>query len=70
MYVAGQSHVYFCDSELIVPFEFEEASQYSQQCLDFLDDGSSSVFDITESELFLFLVIVIQMGYKICDKET
>jgi hypothetical protein len=35
--------------------------------LDFLDDGTSPVPDITESKMFLFLAIIIQIGYTICD---
>lgn len=31
--------------------------------LDFLDDGPSPVLDVTESEMFLFPAVIIQMGH-------
>jgi hypothetical protein len=39
----------------------------AKQHLDFLDDGSSPVHDVTESERFLFLAIIIQMGHGTFD---
>jgi hypothetical protein len=33
-----------------------------------MDNGPSPVLDVNESEMFLFLVIIIQMGHDIHDK--
>jgi hypothetical protein len=51
----------------VITLLVEEFSRYYQQYLDFLENGPSLVPDITESEMFLFLVVVIQMGHDIHD---
>jgi hypothetical protein len=45
----------------------KETNRYYQKYLDMLDNGSSSAPDITECEMFLFLVIIVQMGHDIRD---
>jgi hypothetical protein len=32
--------------------------------LEFLDNGPSAVADVTDPEMFMFLVIIIQMGHE------
>jgi hypothetical protein len=46
----------------------EKTNQYYQQYLDFLDNEPSPVPNVTESEMFLYLAIIIQVGHDICDK--
>jgi hypothetical protein len=45
----------------------EETNRYYQQYLEVLDDGPSPLPDVTESEMFLFLAIIIQMGHNVRD---
>jgi hypothetical protein len=45
----------------------EETNRYYKQYLDVLDDGPSPLPDVTESEMFLFLVIIVQMRYDVRD---
>jgi hypothetical protein len=45
----------------------EETNGYYQQYLDVRDDGTSPLPDITESGMFLFLVIIVQMRHDIRD---
>jgi hypothetical protein len=45
----------------------EETNRYYQQYLDVLDDGPSPLHDVTESEMFLFLVIIVQMRHVVRD---
>jgi hypothetical protein len=45
-----------------------ETNRYYHQYLDRLDDGLSPRSDVTDSEMFLFLVIIIQMGNDIRDR--
>jgi hypothetical protein len=51
----------------VITLLVEETNRYKyyQQCLDFLDNEPSPTPDITESEIFLFLAIIIQMGQYI-----
>jgi len=42
-----------------------EANQNYHQCLDPLQDGPSLFSDVSESEMFLFLTIIIQMRHCI-----
>jgi hypothetical protein len=51
----------------VVALLVEETKWYYQQYLDFLDIGPYPVPDVTESEMFLFLAIIIHMGDGICD---
>jgi hypothetical protein len=44
----------------------EETSRYYQQYVDVLDDGPSPL-PVTESEIFLFLVIIVQMRHDVWD---
>jgi hypothetical protein len=53
-------HVAFCSC-------YYSAGERDQQYLDFLENGPSAVLDATDSETFMFLVIIIQMGHDICD---
>jgi hypothetical protein len=46
----------------------EDSNRYYYQYLDSLEDRPSSLPDVTDSEMFLFLGIIIQMGH-IRDKE-
>lgn len=39
----------------------------TNRCLNFTDDGLSPVLDVTQSEMFLVLAIVIQMGHDTRD---
>jgi hypothetical protein len=39
----------------------------SNRCFDFIDDELSPVLDVTGSEMFLVLAIVIQMGHDTRD---
>jgi hypothetical protein len=43
----------------------EETNRYYQQYLVVLDDGPSPLPDVTESEMFLFLVIIVQMRHAV-----
>jgi hypothetical protein len=45
-----------------------ETNQYYHQYLDKLEDGPSRLPDVTDSEMFLFLGIIIQMGHDIRDR--
>ena len=40
-----------------------ETNRYYHRCLDTLDQGPSTVPDITEAEMFVFLAVTIQMGH-------
>jgi hypothetical protein len=51
----------------VITLVVEETNRYYHQYLDTLDGGPSPLPDVTESELFLFLVIIVQMGHDICD---
>jgi hypothetical protein len=51
----------------VITLLVEETIQHYQQYLDFLEDKPSTAPDITESEMFLFLAIIIQMGQYIHD---
>jgi hypothetical protein len=51
----------------VVALLVQETSQYYQQYLDFLDDGPSTLPDVTVSEMFLFLVIIILMEHNTQD---
>jgi hypothetical protein len=46
----------------------EETNRYYQQYLDSLEDGPSPLPNVTDSDTFLFLGIIIQMGHDIRDK--
>jgi hypothetical protein len=52
-------HVVFCSCYTLL---VEETNRYCQQYLDFLDDGPSMP-DVSESEMFLSLAVIIQMGH-------
>jgi hypothetical protein len=56
----------FCFAAVITLL-VEESSRYYQQYLEFIDNGPSLVSDVTESEMCLFLAIVIQVGHDIHD---
>jgi hypothetical protein len=43
----------------------EKTNRYYHQYLDTLDDGPSPLTDVTESEMFLFLALIIQMRHDI-----
>jgi hypothetical protein len=45
----------------------EETNRYYHQYLDSLDNGPSPQPDVTETEMFLFLALIIQMGHDIRD---
>jgi hypothetical protein len=45
-----------------------ETNRYYHQYLGRLDDGPSPVPDVTDSEMFLFLGIIVQMGHDIRDR--
>jgi hypothetical protein len=49
----------------VITLLVEETNKYYQQYLDILDDGPSPLPDVTESEMFLFLVIIAQMRHGI-----
>jgi hypothetical protein len=51
----------------VITLLVEETNIYYHQYLDTLDDGPSPLPDITVTEIFLFLVIIVQMGHDICD---
>jgi hypothetical protein len=44
-----------------------ETNFYYQECCDKLEDGSSPLPDVTEAEVFLFVVHVLQMGHDVRD---
>jgi hypothetical protein len=48
----------------------EETNRYYHQYLDTLDDGPSPLPDVNESEIFLFLAIIVQMGHDLRDSLT
>jgi hypothetical protein len=52
----------------IIHLLVEETNRYYQQYLDSLEDGHSPLPDVTDSEMFLFLGIIIQMGHDIRDR--
>jgi hypothetical protein len=45
----------------------DETNRYYRQYFDTLDKRPSSVPDITESEMLLFLALIIQMGHDVRD---
>jgi hypothetical protein len=47
----------------IIRLLVEETNRYYHQHLDRLEDGPSPRPDVTDSEMFLFLGIIIQMGF-------
>jgi hypothetical protein len=49
----------------VITLLVEETNRYYHQYLSTLDDGSSPQPDVTESEMFLFLAIIVQMGHDI-----
>jgi hypothetical protein len=51
----------------VITLLVEETNRYYHQYLDSLDDGPSPQPDVTESEMFLFLVIVVQMRHDVRD---
>ncbi|PNF23240.1 hypothetical protein B7P43_G18268 [Cryptotermes secundus] len=51
----------------IIHLLVEETNRYNHQYLDRLEDGTSPRPDVTESKMFLFLGIIIQMGHDIRD---
>ncbi|PNF17185.1 hypothetical protein B7P43_G06584 [Cryptotermes secundus] len=52
----------------IIHLLVEETNRYYHQYLDSLEDGPSPLPDITDSEMFLFLGVIIQMGHDIRDQ--
>ncbi|PNF38713.1 hypothetical protein B7P43_G16719 [Cryptotermes secundus] len=62
----------FCVSILyfawIIRLLVEETNRYYHQHLDKLQDGLSPRPDVTDSQMFLFLGIIIQMGHDIRDR--
>jgi hypothetical protein len=52
----------------VITLLVEETNQYYQKYLDVLDSGPSPVPDVTESEMFPFLEIIVQLGHDIPDK--
>jgi hypothetical protein len=44
----------------------EQTNWFCQQYLDFLDDWLSPVLDVTDSEMFLFLAVIFQLGRVMC----
>jgi hypothetical protein len=59
-------HTAFSRSIFVAVFALlmEEAKQYYQQHLHYLQNTPSPVPHVTESDLYLCLAAVIQMGYK------
>jgi hypothetical protein len=51
----------------VITLLVKETNRYYHQYLDTLNDGPSPLPDITESEMFLFLAIIIQMRHDIWD---
>jgi hypothetical protein len=51
----------------IIRLLVEETNRYYHQYLDRLEDGPSPRPDVTDSEMFLFLAIIIQMGHDVRD---
>ena len=47
-----------------------ETNRYYQDYIDGFDDGPSPEPDVTEAEMFVFLVLTIQMGHGVRDKLT
>jgi hypothetical protein len=45
----------------------EETDRYYRQYLDILDDGPSPLPDVTESEMFLFLMMIVQIRHDVWD---
>jgi hypothetical protein len=45
-----------------------ETNRYYHQYLDKLEDGPLPLPDVTDSEMFLFLGIIVQMGHNIRDR--
>ena len=45
-----------------------ETNRYYHQYLDRRDETPNPLPDITKSEMFLFLAIIVQMGHAICDR--
>jgi hypothetical protein len=52
----------------IIHLLVEETTRYYHQYLDSLEDGPSPLLDMTDSETFLFLGIIIQIGHDIRDR--
>jgi hypothetical protein len=52
----------------IIHLLVEETNRYYHQYLDSLEDGPSPLPDVTNSEMFLFLGIIIQMDHYIRDR--
>ena len=59
--------LYFAE---IISLLVVETNRYYHQYLDTLEDAPSPVPDITESEMFLFLAVTIQMGHCLRDRLT
>jgi hypothetical protein len=57
-------HIFFTEIILLV----EETNQCYHQSLDSFEDGHSLLLDMTDSEQFLFLGIIIQTGHDIRDR--
>jgi hypothetical protein len=53
--------------EHVITLLVEETNRYYHQYLSTLDDGPSPQPDVTESEIFLFQAISVQMGHDIRD---
>jgi hypothetical protein len=51
----------------VITLLVEGTNRYYQQYLDVLDDGPSPLPDVTESEMFLFLAIIVQMRHDVWD---
>jgi hypothetical protein len=51
----------------VITLLLKETNRYYHQYLDTFYDGPSPLTDVTESEMFLFLAIIIQMGHDIWD---
>jgi len=49
----------------IIQLLVEEANGYYHQYLDTLEEGRSSLPDMTIQEMCLFLTIIVHMGHKI-----
>ena len=47
-----------------------ETNRYYRDYIDRLDDGLSPEPDVNEAEMFVFLALIIQMGYGVGDKLT
>jgi hypothetical protein len=52
----------------IIRLLVEETNRYYHQYLDRLEIGPSPWPDVTDSEMFLFIGIIIQMGHDIRDR--